>query len=613
VLDVVDAGVPPRIRAIGVRAEAIAGLWWDLATGLIYLAGAVLVLGGLWAHPGGVETALNTQDPTQNEWMLVHATRIFTHGENPLASPQLNAPLGENVMANVGLLGLTIPLVPVTLLFGPAVADALLTTIALAGTAIAWYLVLSRRLVTHRLAAAVAGGFAGFAPGIVNHANGHPQMVAVFLIPVIIWRALALGEPDRRPAAGEPNRPLGPDEPDRRRRVWLREGIILGLLVTWQAFLSEEMLFLAALASALFVAGYAIFRPRRVGAAVRPFLRGASVATLTAGVLLAYPLWYQFAGPQNWHGLPKSLVRTFGADLASYPSFAKLSLIGQPVADRALSRPVEESTFFGWPLLVVAVLIVVWLWRRVEVRALAIVGLIFVGLSLGQILRVGGHQVGVPTPWGRLVKLPLFDSVVPVRIGLALIPVLALLLALAVDKLLAQPSRALLAIGLVAIAAALVPVIPRQLPVKPRPAIPVFITSGDWRHYVAGDQSMLNADTTLFGNVHAMAWDNAVGQEYRVVRGYFLGPDPTGRGTFSTWLLRPTGTLLAQVGAKGGVPMLDDRARARARADVRFWNASLVVLDDGAPHAADLRATLIQLFGPGQRVDDVWLWVVTPD
>jgi hypothetical protein len=603
VIEVIDAGLRPRIRPGADRAAARRGLGWDLAIGLVYLAGAVLVLGRLWAHPGSLFPALNIQDPPQNEWMLVHATRIFTHGENPFASPQLNAPLGENVMANVGLLGLAVPLVPATLLFGPAAADVLLTTIALAGTATAWYLVLSRRLVTHRLAAAIAGGFAGFAPGIVNHANGHPQMVAQFLLPVIVWRALALGAP----------RPPALDAPDRRRRVWLGEGVILGLLVTWQALLSEELLFLAALASGLFVAGYAIFRPRRVGAAVWPFLRGAAVATLTAALLLGYPLWYQFAGAQHWHGLPAAVVVGYGADLASYPAFAKLSLIGQPVADAALAHPTEENTFLGWPLLVVAAVIAAWLWRRVEVRALGIVGLVFVVLSLGVAVHVGGREVGTPAPWRWLARLPLFDSVVPVRIGLVLIPVLAVLLALAVEQLLTQPSRALLAVGLAAVAVAAVPVVPRQLPALPRAAVPAFITSGDWRQYVVGDRAVLSADTTLYGNVDAMAWDNTTGQAYRVVGGYFLGPDPAGRGTFGPWVQRPTATLLASVGYYGGTPAIGDAQRAAAKVDVRFWDAGLVVLADTAPHATELLATLVQLLGPGQRVDDVWLWRVSPD
>ena len=185
------------------------------------------------------------------EWALVHATRIFTHGENPLFSPQLNAPDGVNMMANTGLLGLTVPLVPVTLLFGPAVAFTLMLTGGLTATAWAWYHVLSRHIVGRRSAALVGGLFAGFAPGLVNHANGHPDLVCQFLIPFIVWRAISM------------------------RTV--RDGVVLGLLVTWQAFLNEELLFQTGLAVAVFVAAYAVFRPA-AGAGAGPAVPGRAGA-----------------------------------------------------------------------------------------------------------------------------------------------------------------------------------------------------------------------------------------------------------------------------------------------------------------------------------------------
>jgi hypothetical protein len=562
--------------------------WLDLTVVLIYLAGALLVLGQLWAHPGAVNPAANDSDPPFFEWMLVHATRIFTHGENPFATPRLNAPLGVNLMANTGLLGLTVPLVPVTLLFGPSVAYVLLTTLALAGTAAAWYHVLSRHVVDSQLAAAVGGGFAGFAPGMVNHTNGHPNLVAQFLLPFIIWRALALARSD---------------EP-------VRDGVLLGLLVTWQAFINEELLFLAALAAGVFVAAYAAFRPAEIRAAVRPFLRGVAVAVPVAGVLLAYPLWYQFAGPQHYHGLPDFVVG-YGADLASYPAFAKLSLIGQPVADANLAPNPEENTFFGWPLLVALAVIVVWLWRRVAVRALAVVALVFFVLSLGAEVKARGHEVLKPGPWGWVDKLPLFDSVVPVRLGLVLIPVVALLLALAVDALRARPATVARAVGIGALVVALLPVVPRQVPAHPRTRVPAFIASGDWRRYLADDRSLLSADTTWFGYMDAMGWGNAARHGYRMVGGYFLGPGGDGKGIFGPQQ-RPTAALLAGVGYDGGSPAIGDGQRAAAGDDVAFWQAGLVVLADGAPHAGDLHAVLEQLFGPGERVDDVWLWRVSP-
>jgi hypothetical protein len=388
----------------------------------------------------------------------------------------------------------------------------------------------------------------------------------------------------------------------------VREGVVLGLLVAWQAFINEELLFLAALAAGVFVVVYAAFRPAEVRPAVRPFLRGAAVAVGVAGVLLAYPLWYQFAGPQHYHGLP-DFVLGYGADLASYPAFAKLSLVGQAAADANLAPNPEENTFFGWPLLILLLVTVVWLWRRVAVRALAVVAVVLVVLSLGAAVNYRGHEVLRPAPWGWLDKLPLFDSVVPVRLGLVLIPVFAILLALALDEVLSQPAFAVRLVGVLVIAAALVPVVPRRLPVAPRPPVPAFITSGDWRPYLTGDRSLLSADTTWFGYINAMVWDDAARHGYRMVGGYFLGPDAQGRGSYGPQQ-RPTASLLAGVAYNGGMPEVHDRQLAEARADVRFWDAGLVVLADDAPHPDDLRAVLDQLFGPGRRVDDVWLWQV---
>jgi hypothetical protein len=57
------------------------------------------------------------------------------HLENPLFSARQNAPDGVNMMANTSLLGVTLPMAPVTLLFGPQVAYALYLGGALAATA----------------------------------------------------------------------------------------------------------------------------------------------------------------------------------------------------------------------------------------------------------------------------------------------------------------------------------------------------------------------------------------------------------------------------------------------------------------------------------------------
>jgi hypothetical protein len=380
--------------------------WADAAAVVFYLALALWVTSGMWRHIGALALVNGGSDVHFFEWALVHATRIFTHGENPLFTPQLNAPNGVNMMANTGLLGLTVPLVPVTLLFGPAVAFAVMLTGGLTATAWAWYYVLSRHVVGFWPAALVGGLFAGFAPGMVDQVNGHPDLVNQFLIPFIVWRAISLRS--------------------------ARDGVVLGLLVTWQAFLNEELLLQTGLAVAIFVVVYAVFRPAEVRARVRPFLTGLGAALLTAGALLAYPLWFQFFGPQSYRGLPQ-IVLGYGTDVRAFAAFSESSLVRHGASHSSYGGPPEENTFFGAPLLIAVGLIVVWLWRRrVAVRALTVVALVLAVLSLGRTVKVGGHTVLQRGPMSLLDHLQLFHSVVPTRFGLALIPVIAILLAAAI-------------------------------------------------------------------------------------------------------------------------------------------------------------------------------------
>jgi hypothetical protein len=559
--------------------------WADAAAVVLYLALACWVTSGLWRHIDALALVNGGSDVHFFEWALIHATRIFTHGENPLFSAQLNAPNGVNLMANTGLLGLTVPLVPVTLLFGPAVAFTVMLTGGLTATAWAWYHVLSRHIVGYWPAALVGGLFAGFAPGMVNQVNGHPDLVNQFLIPFIVWRAISL-----RTA---------------------RDGVVLGLLVTWQAFLNEELLFQAGLAVAVFVTVYAVFRPAEVRARVRPFLSGLGATLLTAGALLAYPLWFQFYGPQTYRGLPE-FVLGYGTDVRAFAAFSQSSLVRHGASHSSYGGPPEENTFFGAPLLIAVGLIVVWLWRRhVAVRALTVVALVFAVLSLGRTVKVGGHTVLQHGPMSLLDHLQLFDSVVPTRFGLALVPVIAILLAFSVDAA-ATTSHAWLRYGwTLVLVAALLPIAPWPVPAERAAPVPGFFTSGQWHQYVPDDESVFVVNSVFWvGSFTTMDWDNATGQAYRMVGGYFLGPFPDASGNYGP-PLRPTAELLINIVQYGASTRITAAQRAAFRADVRYWHAAIVVLSPAAPHYDQLRNVLDQLTGHrARRVPGALLWNV---
>ena len=144
------------------------------------------------------------------------------------------------MMANTSVLAVSLPMTPITLMFGTHVAFNVFLTLALAVTGISWYLVLSRIFVASRLAAWVGALFATFAPSMVSHAGGHPNIVSQFLVPLIIWRTLALRH-------GKP----------------LRSGLILGGLLIWQAFINLEILFMTAVGLGIFCLVLGISRRRR--------------------------------------------------------------------------------------------------------------------------------------------------------------------------------------------------------------------------------------------------------------------------------------------------------------------------------------------------------------
>jgi hypothetical protein len=570
----------------------------DFRAVVIYVLTAGAVTERVWFYLNTYIMAGNQQDQGFFEWALADAVRVVVGGHNPFFTDQLNAPDGVNLMANTSAYGLTIPLIPVTLLFGPHVSFAIMITAGLAATATAWYWFFSRHLVRSRLAAFVGGAFCGFAPGMISQANAHPNIVSQFLLPVILSRVLRLREPGRA----------------------VRNGIVLGLLVTYQAFLNEELLFFLALAVCLFIVVWSVYRWAEARAAAGTFARGLGVAALVAGTLLAYPLYQQFFGPQTYHGLV-STARLFGADLMSYFSFSGTSLAGDPTATVQVSQnSAEQNTFYGWPLMIFVVLVVVLMWRRLEVRAAAIVGLVFAGLSLGPVLQIKQRQhAHVPTPYQLLDKLPVFNSVITTRLALVLIPIVGMLLALWLEQTLAftgpiNEMRRIRLIAFAAVIAVLLPVAPTRLAVVSRTPTPTFITSGEWKHYVTPGHSLVPVPLPAYGGaMDGMQWAGATEDiGFAVPAGYFLGPDsrkPGSPGIFGP-PPRPTTNLLSRVTKTGRVPAVSARDRANAVDDLRYWRAAIVVI---GPRKNDdaLRTTVTALLGfPPTWIEGAWVWDV---
>ncbi|MEO3820388.1 hypothetical protein [Plantactinospora sp. B24E8] len=636
-----DSDRPDRLRRLPLvgrlcrlplvdRLRRRRGPLLDTVVVLFHLAVAGYVTAELWRHRDRMTYADN--DMMLFEWMLARAARAVTELENPFYSTALNAPDGVNLMANTSVLGFGLPLAPVTLLFGSQTTYLLAVVLSLAGTATAWYLFLSRRLRTGRVGALVGGLFCGFAPGMISQATGHLHMIAQFLVPAILAVVF-----------------------DPRTDRVLRRGVLLGLLVTYQVFLGEEVLVFLVLACGLFTLGHVAAAPRDVRRLAPAFLGRLGIGALTGSVLLAYPLWFQFFGPGHYRGLPFDPAG-YALDLESFTTSARQSITGFDSVPGLLSpNPTEENSFFGLPLIVLCVVIVIWQWRRSMVRALALCGVVFAILSLGRDVRLGGQLLDVPGPYRLVAELPLLDLAVPARFPLICVPVIGILLAVSIAEVHRRPVPAaaeavpatdavpagtdqpdvaadvgrpepadaadrpvrertpvrLLWTG--AVVAALLPLVPAPLRTKPVWPVPEFVASGQWRAYVPPGRTLVPVPPTTGGEATAgMYWSARTGLAFTAPGGYFIGPagpdDPQGRWGSPD---RPTAVLLDRVAFTGEVPVIGDAERRQAVEDLRHWRAAIVV-QGGLHRGAPVKETLDRLLGPGREISGAWVWDVRP-
>jgi len=602
----IDHGAPGDQPA-PVRRPRMRWNFIDAAAITFFILVAYRVTSQMWSSPSSKTPFANSTDQTFFEFMLLHGVRIFSHGENPFLVSQLNAPIGVNVMANTGLLGLSVPLAPLTAWLGPGPVYVLIIMLGLAGTATAWYYVISRHFVGNRLAGLIGGLICGFGPGIITHANGHPNLCAQFMLPLILWRALALRHSTR----------------------WLRDGVILGAMISYQAFLNEELLFLTALAGTLFVIFYLPFRPSEVRAAVVPMAKGLAVAAGVSAAVLAYPVWYQFHGPGTFTGLPAWMQDSYRLTMASFVHLPTQSWFGSHDTNQWLATLTEENSFLGWFLLIMAVLGVVVSslvsWRRYRwVVPLALVGLFFAWASWGNkvLVSTGPKGPGKELPislWTHLNKLPIFESVLPSRLALVVLPVVGILVAMLVkvasDTIVAafqaeQVMRLLAGVAVIAaVIAAAVTVFPTSTPVAARGSIPEFFTSGDYKKYVRPGSTVLPGDPS--DTIGSMRWAVRSGLDFGVPGGYFLGPDKDGKGQYGPQF-RQTMVVLWDIAA--GTWSLDNDIpywRDVAATDLNYWDTSAIVLPVSNPSFPKLQKAITDLTGSaGKQVDDVWLWQI---
>ena len=229
---------------------------------------------------------------------------------------------------------------------------------------------------------------------------------------------------------------------------------------------------------------------------------------------------------------------------------------------------------------------------------------------MGPQLRVFGYDTGFPLPFGLISHVPIIDLVSVTRFAMVPATVVGVLLALAADRIPAysEKRRRWFWIGMVC---ALVPLIPKPLPVVEGDPMPPFITEGTYREYIEGDRTLVTVPLPeVTTGRTGMRWATLNNFDYPTPRGYFMGPADAPRDHTGSWHApaRFTSDLLWRVREYGVRPRLTDADRERIRADLVYWRAGVVVLVPGGRNPEALRATLVDALGEPRLVGGVEIW-----
>ena len=543
-----------------------------------YVALALWVTGAWWLPLGGRLTAVNQSDATLFAWLLTWTPHALGDGQPPLHTTALNAPEGINLMWNNGMALPALVFAPVTAAWGGLATVTVLTALGLAGSATAAFGAL-RALGAATAPAALGGAVFGFSPAIVAQSLGHPNLVFDVLARVLVLLAVRLAV-EERPRA--------------------RTAVLLGLLTAVQLLIGEEVLFGTGIVVGLLVLGLAVAHPRAAARRAPRFLGLAGVALGVFVVLGAPLLAFQLFGPLPQRGSPFN-VAYFGIDLANYvvPTPQQQIMTG-PRALGFPGGPEEHGGFLGWPLLVVAVVALVFGCRRARVP-LAVAAVVGV-FAMGEELRVDGRGTGIALPWRLLAGLPGFEHVIPSRLSLFTAGLVGAGLAFAVTALRAPAARA---VATILVLAAVLPLTPARLPGVDARAVPAFFTAPAARMCPGGSVLVLPfpaPDTT-----ETMRWQAASGMAFAMPGGYFIGPAVDGRA-YVGGQPTPTGLLLRAVQLDGQVRAPTPLLRSTFAHDVQRWRACAAVLGP-APQVDALRAQVTALVGrEPESTGGVLLW-----
>jgi hypothetical protein len=566
---------------------------------VIYSALAMLVFGHFSELGPGHISGDGSIDAILQIWWLAWVAFALPHGLNVFSTHWINYPAG----ANFGVIGgsalaLGVVLLPITKLLGPAVAWNIAVRLALVVSATSMCLVL-RRWTTWWPAAFLGGLLYGFsAYAFYNGGNGAYLFLIFVPLPPLIFLILheILVRQQWRPRTA---------------------GILLAAVCAVQFFISTEVLASTVVMGAIATGIYLVIArhefSERWAYAATAFAYGLGVALL----LLAYPAWVTFAGPQHLHGslfspaqlalLPSDL---YGA-VISNGEWLHVFSMPSPSAFYPISVAESSQMYLGLPLILVLGCFVALFRKRQVVLFAGWMAVIAFVLSLGSPLWVDGHRTSIALPFAVFDHIPALEGFLAARFALFTIMFGAAIFAMGLDELWGllrvrlNNELALVFIGVLSAVVA-IPLIPAHA----HPSTPVATPSVFTSTFIPAGSVVLAYPYPDVNSQQVML-DQAIGGiRFKLIGGYGSFPSSTGRyGTTSPAALRPRAVQeLFDAAFSGSPPPAGDLAPA-IRSFLRRYGVQVVAVVSTGDNPGLVVDRLTAAIGPPVHVGESAVWL----
>ncbi|WP_139284747.1 hypothetical protein [Acidocella aminolytica] len=377
------------IRPAGKAVWKVEAWPWHVLAFLFYLGTALAVS---W-HGTNLRTRLlgEGSDPIAYTWFLAWWPYALQHHLNPFFTHLVWTPGGLNLGWTTSIPTLALVALPLTVTAGPVLAYDVLMLMAPVCAGMGAYglcLYISRR----PMAAIIGGWLFGFSSFAAAHLNQQLNLEWTALLPLLVWVGL--------------------------RRINDHSGCLftvlaLSLLLVAQSGFSLEV-FATLIVMAAFAWGLAWFTVRPMRPRLIVIAADITLAAPITFVLMVPMLFAMFGQPHDMH-LPKLWPAFYVTTPLNFFIPTEATWLGGhfflPVSSRYIGLVCEQGAYLGLPLLFI-------LWRYLR-QGGWFLPLLFGGIllaSCGPELIWGGREMGIPLPWGLMMRLPLIGNALPARL-----------------------------------------------------------------------------------------------------------------------------------------------------------------------------------------------------